>query len=43
MTDTIVLRDATAADAAAIHRLIADNLEAGHLLPRKSDRSHVVL
>ena len=34
MTDGISLRAATAADAAAIHRLIADNLEAGHLLPR---------
>lgn len=28
------LRTATTADAPAIHRLIADNLEAGHLLPR---------
>jgi amino-acid N-acetyltransferase len=34
MTDDIVLRSATTADAAAIYRLIADNLEAGHLLPR---------
>jgi N-acetylglutamate synthase-like GNAT family acetyltransferase len=31
MTD---LRIATAPDAPAIHRLIADNVEAGHLLPR---------
>jgi amino-acid N-acetyltransferase len=37
MTDDIVLRSATAADAAAIFRLIADNLEAGHLLPRSID------
>jgi amino-acid N-acetyltransferase len=28
------LREATAADAPAIHRLITDNLQAGHLLPR---------
>lgn len=34
MTDGISLRAATGADAAAIHRLIAENLEAGHLLPR---------
>ncbi len=37
MTDTITLRYATEADAAAIHRLIADNLEIGHLLPRTPD------
>ena len=37
MTDDIVLRSATTADAAAIYRLIADNLEAGHLLPRSTD------
>jgi amino-acid N-acetyltransferase len=37
MTDTITLRNATDADAAAIHRLIADNLEVGHLLPRTLD------
>lgn len=30
----VSLRAATTADAAAIHRLIAENLEAGHLLPR---------
>ena len=29
-----VVREATAADAAAIHQLIMDNLQAGHLLPR---------
>jgi amino-acid N-acetyltransferase len=34
MTEGLSLRPATAADAPAIHRLIADNLEAGHLLPR---------
>jgi amino-acid N-acetyltransferase len=36
MTDGISLRPATAADAPAIHGLIADNLEAGHLLPRST-------
>jgi len=30
----LVVRQATAADAAAIHQLIAQNLQAGHLLPR---------
>lgn len=34
MSDAIELRAAAEADAPAIHRLIADNLEAGHLLPR---------
>ena len=34
MTDGIVLRRASVADVPAIHRLIADNLESGHLLPR---------
>jgi amino-acid N-acetyltransferase len=34
MTDALVLRSATPADASPIYRLIADNLEAGHLLPR---------
>ena len=34
MTQEIVLRRAKAVDAPAIHRLIADNLEVGHLLPR---------
>jgi amino-acid N-acetyltransferase len=29
-----VVREATAADAPAIHQLITDNLHAGHLLPR---------
>ena len=29
-----VVREATAADAPAIHQLIMENLEAGHLLPR---------
>ena len=33
-TDGITLRPATPADAPAIHALIAENLEAGHLLPR---------
>ena len=37
MTDDIVLRSATQVDAADIFRLIADNLEAGHLLPRSID------
>ena len=33
----VTFRQATAADAAAMHRLISDNLEAGHLLPRTMD------
>ncbi len=33
----VMFRQATAADAAAVHRLISDNLEAGHLLPRTID------
>jgi amino-acid N-acetyltransferase len=33
----VTFREATAADTAAVHRLIADNLEAGHLLPRTID------
>jgi N-acetylglutamate synthase-like GNAT family acetyltransferase len=33
----VMFRQATAADAAAVHRLISDNLEAGHLLPRTLD------
>lgn len=34
---TVTFRQASAADAAAVHRLISDNLEAGHLLPRTLD------
>ncbi len=33
----VTFRQATALDAAAIHGLIAQNLEAGHLLPRSID------
>jgi N-acetylglutamate synthase-like GNAT family acetyltransferase len=33
----VTFRQATATDAAAVHRLISDNLEAGHLLPRTMD------
>jgi amino-acid N-acetyltransferase len=33
----VTFREATTADATAVHRLIADNLEAGHLLPRTID------
>jgi amino-acid N-acetyltransferase len=33
----MVFRQAVGSDAEAIHRLIADNLEAGHLLPRTLD------
>jgi amino-acid N-acetyltransferase len=33
----VTFREATVADAPAVHRLIADNLEAGHLLPRTLD------
>lgn len=34
---TMTFRQASAADAAAVHRLISDNLEVGHLLPRTLD------
>jgi amino-acid N-acetyltransferase len=34
---TVNFRQAAASDAAAVHRLIAENLEAGHLLPRTID------
>lgn len=34
MNDSVTLRTAVAADVPAIHRLIVDNLEVGHLLPR---------
>ena len=34
MTEAFSLRRANTIDAEAIHRLIAENLEAGHLLPR---------
>ena len=37
MTTTVTFRQATAADAPAVNRLIADNLESGHLLPRTID------
>jgi amino-acid N-acetyltransferase len=33
----VKFRQATASDAAAVHALVADNLEAGHLLPRSMD------
>jgi amino-acid N-acetyltransferase len=33
----VTFRQASAADAPAVHRLIADNLEVGHLLPRTLD------
>jgi amino-acid N-acetyltransferase len=32
-----VFRQGLAADASAVHRLIADNVEAGHLLPRTAE------
>jgi N-acetylglutamate synthase-like GNAT family acetyltransferase len=40
---SVMLRAAAPSDAAAIHSLIASNLEAGHLLPRSLDdiRDHV--
>lgn len=43
MSASVILRTATAADASAIHRLIVDNLEVGHLLPRSLEdvRRHV--
>ncbi len=34
MNASVTLRTAASSDAIAIHRLIADNLEVGHLLPR---------
>ena len=34
MNESVILRTASRTDAPALHRLIADNLEAGHLLPR---------
>jgi amino-acid N-acetyltransferase len=34
---TVNFRQAAASDASAVHRLIAENLEAGHLLPRTID------
>ena len=34
---TATFRQALASDAAAVHRLISDNLETGHLLPRTLD------
>lgn len=34
---TVTFRQATQADAPAVNRLIADNLESGHLLPRTID------
>jgi len=33
----MTFRQASAADAATVHRLISDNLESGHLLPRTLD------
>ena len=33
----VTFRQASGADAPAVHRLIADNLEIGHLLPRTID------
>ncbi|MEO8075315.1 MAG: GNAT family N-acetyltransferase [Acidobacteriota bacterium] len=38
----MTFREATASDAAAVHQLIADNRDAGHLLPRTIDevRAH---
>jgi amino-acid N-acetyltransferase len=37
VNDSVIIRPATAADVDAIHRLITDNLEVGHLLPRSAD------
>ena len=37
MTAAVTLRTATMADVADINRLIAENMEAGHLLPRTLD------
>lgn len=40
MNPDIVLRPADAADAPALHALIAGNLDAGHLLPRTMEDLH---
>lgn len=40
MKDAITLRTAGPADVAAMHRLICENLEAGHLLPRTTEDLH---
>ena len=37
MKNDVMFRSATAADIAAVHTLIVDNLEVGHLLPRSVD------
>jgi len=37
MNAPVTFRPAAASDAAVVHRLIADNVEAGHLLPRSVD------
>lgn len=44
MNASVTLRAAAPADAPAIHRLITDNVEVGHLLPRSLDdvRRHVL-
>lgn len=37
MDASVIIRPADPADVEAIHRLITDNLEVGHLLPRSAD------
>ena len=37
MDASVIIRPAGTADVAAIHQLITDNLEVGHLLPRTAD------
>jgi amino-acid N-acetyltransferase len=37
VNDSVMIRPAEPADVGAIHRLITDNLEVGHLLPRSAD------
>ncbi len=37
LVETVTFRQACAPDAAAVHQLIVDNLEVGHLLPRTLD------
>jgi len=37
VNDSVIIRPAEPADVDAIHRLITDNLEVGHLLPRSAD------
>ncbi len=39
--DGVVIRSATLVDAVEVHRLISENLETGHLLPRPLNEVHL--